>query len=373
MRRLARAGNKVVFVNSISMGLPSLGSRDLFSKLKRKLSSYRRAVRIADDGVIVVSPLSIPFYSNAVVRALNRGLLILQMHLLRVAFDMRDPVLWIAIPTAAGVAGSLGESIVIYQVSDKYDKNAMDHATKATVISTLHDAMLKRADRIYYSGRKLYDEEMSARPELREKSRLLPQAVDFDHFAAATSRSWSCPEDIGRIARPRLGYFGAIESWLLDQKLIEYVSERRPEWQWVALGLKTSTLEVEKLPNFHHLGSKPYSEMPRYASQFDVCVLPWVTDNEFVSYGSAIKVREYLATGKPVVITPLYEYENLDGILRISRGYDDFISKVEDALERDSDARRDARQAAVKDSTWDARTEEVAADIGLLLASRKRR
>src|SRR5215475_4705268 len=95
MRRFARAGNKVVFVNSISMGLPSLGSRDLFSKLKRKLSSYRRAVRIADDGVIVVSPLSIPFYSNAVVRALNRGLLILQMHLLRVAFDMREPVLWI--------------------------------------------------------------------------------------------------------------------------------------------------------------------------------------------------------------------------------------------------------------------------------------
>src|SRR5215813_7987395 len=99
MRRLARAGNKVVFVNSISMGLPSLGSRELLSKLRRKLGSYARAFRIADDGVMVVSPISIPFYSNRFVRALNRALLILQMRLLSVAFDVRDPLLWIAIPT----------------------------------------------------------------------------------------------------------------------------------------------------------------------------------------------------------------------------------------------------------------------------------
>ena len=29
MRKFARAGNKVIFVNSISMGLPSLGHKDL--------------------------------------------------------------------------------------------------------------------------------------------------------------------------------------------------------------------------------------------------------------------------------------------------------------------------------------------------------
>jgi glycosyltransferase involved in cell wall biosynthesis len=133
------------------------------------------------------------------------------------------------------------------------------------------------------------------------------------------------------------------------------------------LGLKAARLEIEDLPNVHYLGSKPYQEMPRYASEFDVCVLPWVTDNEFVSYGSAIKVREYLATGKPVVITPLYEYERMDGILRISRGPDDFIRKVEDALARDSVSQREARQQAVKHSTWDARAEEVARDIERLL------
>ncbi|MFY9573466.1 MAG: family 2 glycosyl transferase, partial [Blastocatellia bacterium] len=89
MRRLARAGNRVIFVNSISMGLPSLASRDLFSKIKRKLRSYLKLVRITEEGIIVVSPLVFPFYSSSFFRAINRRRLVAQIKLLMVAFDMR--------------------------------------------------------------------------------------------------------------------------------------------------------------------------------------------------------------------------------------------------------------------------------------------
>src|SRR5262249_52415262 len=147
------------------------------------------------------------------------------------------------------------------------------------VIEHLHRQLLATADLVYYSGRKLIEEETASYPEIAGKAKLLEQAVDFDHFASATSRAWDLPEDIDDIPGPRLGYFGAIESWLLDQQLIRYVSERRPDWHWVLLGLRAARLEIEDLPNVHYLGSKPYAEMPRYASAFDICVLPWVTDN----------------------------------------------------------------------------------------------
>lgn len=363
MKRLARAGNKVIFVNSISMGLPRRGSPDLKAKIKRKLRSYLKAVRTTEDGILVMSPLSLPFFSSRLVRAINRWLLAAQVRLAMVARDMRQPVLWIAIPTAAGVVGLLDERAVIYQVSDKYDKNQMDHATDSSIIAGLHEGMLGSADLVYYSGRKLFEDDLRRHPEIANKARLLEQAVDYEHFSSATSGCWSEPEDVAAISRPRLGYFGALDSWLLDQDLIRYVSQKRPHWHWVMIGLKAAALGVEVLSNFHHLGSKPYGDMPRYAAAFDVCVLPWVTDNEFVSYGSAIKVREYLATGKPVVITPLYEYERLDGILRVSRGYDDFISKVEDALAHDTPEQRAMRQESVKESTWDVRAEDVSRDI----------
>jgi glycosyltransferase involved in cell wall biosynthesis len=368
MRRFARAGNKVIFVNSISMGLPSLGSPDLVSKIKRKLKSYARFVRKTEEGIIVVSPIVLPIYGSRVGRILNRLLLVCQLRLLMISADMRDPILWIAIPTACDTVGRMGECALVYQVSDKYDANKMDHATSGDIIRAMHRKLLAAADLIYYSGRKLYEEALAAHPERAAKSKMLEQAVDFDHFAQATAATPPpSPEDIASIPAPRLGYFGALDPWLVDQQLVRYVSAARPEWHWVFLGLRASPLAIEALPNVHYLGSKPYNQMPAYAAAFEVCVLPWVTDNEFVNYGSAIKVREYLATGKPVVITPLYEYEPLDGILRIARDYDDFIAKVESALRVDSADMRRARQQAVEHSTWDARTESVSDDLAGLI------
>jgi hypothetical protein len=91
--------------------------------------------------------------------------------------------------------------------------------------------------------------------------------------------------------------------------------------------------------------------------------LPWETEQAFTSYGSAIKVREYLATGKPVVISPLPEYEPMSDVLRIARSRDEFLSLVDEALqETDPEAAR-RRQMSVADGTWDARAEWVSAVI----------
>lgn len=366
MKRLARE-NRVMFVNSISMGLPSMRSGDFFVKIRRKLKSYAKFVRRSPEGIVVVTPIVVPFFGSAAGRALNRWLLVAQIRLIMLLFGFRRPVLWIAIPTAKDVVGRLGEQELVYQVSDKYDANSMDHAVKSNLIASMHDELIDRADIVYYSGRKLFEEAERG----LEKSYLLEQAVDFDHFASVTGKSHTPPPDIARIPKPVLGYFGMIDGWLIDQDLVRYVTERRPDWQWVFIGLKTQALDIEALPNVHLLGSRNYYDLPPYVSHFDVCVLPWVTGNEFVNYGSAIKVREYLATGKPVVITPLYEYEPLDGILRIARSYDNFIELVESALAETDPAARAARQAAVRDKTWDVRAEQVSDAVEGLAARRK--
>ena len=62
-----------------------------------------------------------------------------------------------------------------------------------------------------------------------------------------------------------------------------------------------------------------------------------------------------------------YEYEPMDGPLRIARSYDHFIELVEAAIaERDPDART-ARQQLVRDKTWDVRTEQVSEQIEVAL------
>jgi len=367
MRRFARAGNNVIFVNSISMGLAPLGNKDLVPRIARKLRSYAKLARTTAEGITVVSPAAIPFYGSRTARFANRHLLTAQIAALAKNRGLRDPILWIAIPTAVEMMGRLDETLVIYQVSDKYDSNTMDHATDPRLITALHEKAIAGADIILYSGRKLLAEATHG----LERSYLLEQAVDFDHWAQVGSGELTVAPEVDRIPGPSIGYFGAIEPWLIDQELIKRSAQERPEWQWIFIGNRSRGLDIENLANTHFIPPVDYNELPRYAAGFDVCVLPWETEQAFTSYGSAIKVREYLATGKPVVIAALPEYESLGHVLRIARSREDFFKLIEDALGETDTTAPARRQAAVKDGTWDARAEWVSDLIEEKLAKTK--
>ena len=354
MRKFARAGNKVIFVNSISMGLPALAHKDLLPRIKRKLGSYSRLARQTDEGITVVSPASLPFFGTA-SRKVNRRLIGAQIRCLARTRGLTKPILWIAIPTAADVIGTLDETAVVYQVSDKYDANTMDHATDPAVIRSLHEQAIDAADLVFYSGRKLFTEATRG----CDRSHLLEQGVDYEHWRRVGEGTIEVAPEVAKIPRPRLGYFGATETWLVDQELIKRAARERPEWQWVFIGNHSRGLEIEELPNTHFLPPVDYADLPRYAAGFDVCVLPWETEQSFTSYGSAIKVREYLATGKPVVISPLPEYEPMGDVLRIARTRDDFFRLVEEALLEKDAGEASRRQASVASGTWDARAEWV--------------
>lgn len=355
MRRFARAGNRVIFVNSISMGLPSLRHKDLLPRVTRKLRSYAKFARQTSEGITVVSPATLPFFASRTARRMNRQLLKSQIQRLARRDGLAKPILWIAIPTAAEMIGCFDESLVVYHVSDKYEANTMDHGTDPALIRQLHERAIDSADIIFYSSRKLLDEAERG----RERSHLLEQAVDFDHWSRVSKGNLEVAPEVARIPRPRLGYFGAIEPWLVDQDLIKRASCERPEWKWIFIGNKSRGLEIESLPNVHFLPPVAYDNLPNYAAGFDVCVLPWDTNLAFTSYGSAIKVREYLATGKPVVISPLPEYESMSDVLRIARSGDEFIRLIDEALDEQGSELSRARQDAVREGTWGARAEWV--------------
>jgi glycosyltransferase involved in cell wall biosynthesis len=210
-----------------------------------------------------------------------------------------------------------------------------------------------------YSGRKLFS-------EATEPHRFfLEQAVDFEHFAHLHGEPAA---ELAGIPHPILGYFGTMD-YVMDTELMAEVARLRPDWHWVMLGLKSNLVQVSA-PNIHFLGSKPYGSLPQYIQRFDVCVLPWRETNTFTSYGSAIKVREYLATGKPVVMAPLYEYLQTPG-LRFYRGAQEFIAQVEAAMKNDTPALAAERQAVVKEGTWDERARQLAALINSLLRGQR--
>lgn len=352
LKRLVR-DNKVLFVNSLTLGLPSVSNPDFFLKIRRKLKSYARWLRKVPEGLYVMTPVVLPFFGSPAVRALNRFLLAFQIRLAMLLAGMGQPIVWVAVPSAADIARSLNAKLLLYQVSDKYDANE-DSALSRNVIRSLDNRLKQAADIVIYSGRKLFEES-----DLPHRY-FLEQAVDFDHFAVAADAT---AEDMANIPHPVLGYFGAMD-YVMDVALIEEVARRRPDWHWALIGLKSNLVQVNAA-NVHFLGSKPYHALPRYVRHVDVFVLPWRKDNVFVSYGSAIKVREYLATARPVVIAPLFEFQRTPG-LRFYNTPDEFIAAVEDALQHDTQEDRRLRQSVVRNCTWDVRAQE----LGKLIAAR---
>src|SRR2546423_1645457 len=204
MKRFARAGNRVVFVNSISMGLPGLASKALLRRGARRLRSYAKPARTTEEGIPVVPPAALPFYGSRAARAANRRLIAAQVGRLARSRGLTRPILSVAIPTAAEMIGRLGESLVLYHVSDKYDENSMDHATDPATIRRLHEQAIDRADIIFYSGRKLLDEAEAA----RERSYLLEQAVDFEHWSRVSAGPLEVGEEAARLPRPRVRHLG---------------------------------------------------------------------------------------------------------------------------------------------------------------------
>jgi len=356
LKRLAKQ-NQVLFVNSITMGLPSISNPDFLPKVRRKLKTYLYWLRKVPEGLWVMTPINVPFYGSRLGRFMNWLLLLLQLRLVMLILNLRKPIIWVAIPTAADIVDALDPKLVLYQVSDKYDANE-DSTLSPVVIRELDRRLRARAAVVLYSGRKLFEES-----DVKHRF-FLEQAVDFDHFAIPAEST--APEVVG-IPHPVLGYFGAMDH-VMDQELIKEVADRRPEWHWLFIGAKSNLVQINA-PNVHFVSAKPYAEMPRYIRHIDVCVQPWRgSESRWTSYGSSIKVREYMATGKPVIISPLYEYMQTPGIVFFNNA-DEFIEAVEYVLANDTAAARELRQSVVRDGTWDVRARQVGALISSLLAA----
>jgi hypothetical protein len=116
-------------------------------------------------------------------------------------------------------------------------------------------------------------------------------------------------------------------------------------------------VDVSKLrghSNILLLGHKAFAELPVYGRLFDVTLLPY-RPTEQVIHSNPIKLREYLAMGKPVVCRRLPHAEQFAQVVYLADDHDDFVAQIDRALaENVPDAAR-RRMDAVRESTWDAR------------------
>lgn len=241
------------------------------------------------------------------------------------AQNLADFAFWYYTPMALAYSDHLHPKMIIYDCMDEL--SAFKFAPEN--LPELEKKLFKIADLVFTGGESLFQ----AKKDFHGNIYAFPSSIEQAHFAQARSKKYktAAPKGI------KLGYYGVIDE-RFDIGLIEKMADLKPEWQFMLIG-PVVKIDPESLPqrkNIHYLGSKNYTELPAYLSTWDVALIPFLI-NESTRFISPTKTPEYLASGRPVISTPIRDVVHPYGIkklVKIAKTAPEFISAAEELLSR---------------------------------------
>ncbi len=233
---------------------------------------------------------------------------------------IQRPLLWVANPRGAEMLEEIEHSSIIYQRTDRFE----DFQGVDRLFIQACDSRLKRTSQLtVYCSNSLHEHERRS----CSASAFIDHGVDFENFA----RSQTEPEDLRNIARPRVGFVGGIDRHTFDPQLFLDVAKRLPTFRFVMVGACSLPENWCDLENVHFMGRKPYEQVAAYMSACDVLIMPWNT-SEWIQACNPIKLKEYLAAGKPVVSTPFPQLLRFEGLVRTAKDANSFARHISQAI-----------------------------------------
>lgn len=350
MRRIARQW-PVLFVNSIAVRMPSLADKGLFAtRIARKLKSLGRGVVNVENRFWVYSPLSVPGPTG---QKLSNWALGPQIRLAGLRAGIRRPVLWVHCPAGAALTETIPSAAVVMQRTDRFE--AFPEAD-GRVVGAYIRHLKQRADLAVYAAGHLMSQE---RAEVRRQA-LVTHGVEFEAFAAAGRTQADEPPDLAAIPHPRVGFIGGIDHHTFDPALFLATAAAMPGIQFVLIGGCSLPEGWCTLGNVHLLGRKPYDQVARYMAGMDALIMPW-NRSEWIKACNPVKLKEYLAVGRPIVSTDFQALDGYRDLVRVADAPAEFVKAITQALERPYDAEK--ARARVAGESWDAKADLVKANI----------
>lgn len=354
MMREISAEYPVLYINSIGMRPPRVSEGSMFfTRVKRKLKSLFRGLVKVRPGFAVFSPATLPGGGSSKLGAwIARKALAWQVKVAAWRFGIRRPLVWVACPPGEMVVKDLKPSKVIYQRTDRFE----DFAGVDPVRIKGFDIRLKEmADIVLFCSRELYDAERSE----NAGSLFVDHGVDFEMFrdaGIAFDEGGAAPLDVQDLPKPRVGFIGGIDAHTFDPALFVEVARLTPELTYVMVGGCSLPEGWCPLPNVHLLGQRPYEQVAAYMAASDVLIMPW-NQSDWIRACNPVKMKEYLAVGRPVVSTYFPEVEYFSDHIRVVRTAEEFAAALKNALRELPPV--ESQRERVRNHTWGAKAREV--------------
>lgn len=373
---------QVIWVNTIGLRTPRINLHDLGRSLQVIRSWIRPKAKFGarsaaspashaantrpgipwEDSVCpyVLSPVMWPSFRGPTSSALNHRLLSGAVHrALRHVAPGKHPILVSTSPTLPGLFRDLIFRRTVYYCVDDFTHW---HGINGRAVHRLEQETLDACDLMIATSTSI----LEARSSLVSASTLLTHGVDLAHFSRARPDPSSPLADL---PHPLVGMFGVFDQ-RIDGSVLKAAALLSPQATFVIIGpvVDRDPGEFRNVPNLLFLGAVPYSDLPGHVGHLDLCVLPYVVD-ESTRNINPLKLKEYLATGKPVIASPLPEAVRLAEYLTLA-GPEEFPKAVASALaamESGASANptrlRTGLENFLRSESWEAKAKRFLSDI----------
>jgi glycosyltransferase involved in cell wall biosynthesis len=281
----------------------------------------------------------------------------------------RHPLLWLNPYDAVHMIGRMHEAGVIYDITDDWTCFGEDGPLRRR-IAAMDQRMSEQADAIIVCSNGLQQNKAA----YQNKLHLIQNGVDCEHYARVWEQAPSAsPGDGRRWDTPVLGYTGTVHADRLDVDLLMQLARRMERGTIVLIGpnhlSQPQQQRLEDTGRVVFAGVVPYHDLPDWMSQFDVCIVPHRV-TPFTESLNPIKLWEYLASGKPIVATPVAGFRDYADHVRLASDPSSFLSEVRAALWADPAAARE-RQALAQQHSWHKRVDAVEAVLNQVISGER--
>jgi len=286
---------RVWWINTIGMRPPRF-DRATFARGWEKLRHWFQPHPGPDglpENLTVVNPRMWPWFSRPHDRRINRRLLLKQLRPL--IHSVGSEVLAVTtIPLVADLMESLPVVRWVYYCVDDFGHwPGVDQAA----VRAMESLVVHRADVLVAASEPLQQ-------RLAEQGRtasLLTHGVDLEHWISENREPLDA---LAGLERPLVVFWGLLDR-RMDVALVHRVSKGLDRGTLVLVGPESEPdPALYQSPRVVHLPGMPYEELPRLAAAASVLVMPYA-DLPVTRAMQPLKLKEYLATGKPVVARDL--------------------------------------------------------------------
>jgi glycosyltransferase involved in cell wall biosynthesis len=338
---------EVHWVNTIGMRTPRLDWATLRRGLEKVGGWLRRSATPHGEAapVHVANPRMWPWFRTAFDRRLNRLLLGRQLGALIRSLP-EPPVVLTTLPIVADLVGVLPVRRWVYYCVDDFGQwPGLDHVP----LRQMEELLVRRADVLIAVSDNLRDR----LSKLGGNAHLLTHGVDLDFWQLPRDSETPLPA-LANLERPLVVFWGLLDP-RMDVSLLQRLGEEMTAGTIVLVGPELDPdPALAACRRVVRLGSLPFEHLPQLAQQAAVLIMPYA-DLPATRAMQPLKLKEYLATGKPTVACDLPAVRSWADCLDIVDSPEAFAQAVRMRLAEGLPKQQRLARARLADESWSAK------------------